>query len=125
MKISTLRTIIKEEIKNFKNKRHSVRESYLSSENYGDYDEDRDYDEPSMKSDESWKVVPKVGKSYRLGYRTQTFEASFKGWTIENGEPYMNWADLKNGDEWSAYIYDGVVSVGSSADPLLIHGEVV
>jgi hypothetical protein len=125
MKTSTLRTIIKEEIKNFKNKRFSVRESYLSDdEHYEDYDEDRDYDEPSMKTDESWKVFPKVGKSYRLGYRTQTFEASFKGWTIENGEPYMNWVDLKSGDEWSAYIYDGVVSVGSSADPLKVYGEV-
>ena len=74
---------------------------------------------------DSWSKVPKVGSIYKVGYGRHVWESRFEGWTIENNEPYMNWTDMKNGDPWSAYIYDGVVSVGSSANPLLIHGEVM
>ena len=70
----------------------------------------------------SWKVNPKPGNSYTLGSRNHTWKSTFKGWALEGGEPSMHWVD-EDGTVWEAYLYNGVVSVGSSADPLKVLGK--
>ncbi len=70
----------------------------------------------------SWKVDPKPGNSYTLGSRNHTWKSTFKGWALEGGEPHMHWVD-EDGTVWEAYLYNGVVSVGSSADTLKILGK--
>ncbi len=71
----------------------------------------------------TWKVDPKPGGTYILRYRNQTWNSTFKGWTLEGGEPRMHWVDT-DGMDWEAYLYDGRVSVGTSADPLNVLGKV-
>lgn len=71
----------------------------------------------------AWKYEPVVGQSYTIGYRGHRWISKFVGWTIEGGTPYMNWEDEKPGETsppWQAYIFEGRVVVGSSADPLLV-----
>ena len=62
-----------------------------------------------------------VGKTYDLGYRTARFTAKFNGWFIERG-PRMKWESADDG-EWEAYMFEGTMVLGSSADKLLIFGE--
>lgn len=69
-----------------------------------------------------WKKSPTVGKTYTIGYRTQRWISTFLGWELQGGEPYMKWKD-EDGTTWEAYIFDGFVAVGSSADPLLVLSE--
>jgi len=81
------------------------------------------------KTGGKWKKDPKVGKTYLIGYRSQKWVSTFLGWEIKGGEPYMRWKDAPSEElkpeymEWEAYIYDGMVVVGSSADPLFVYGE--
>ena len=70
----------------------------------------------------TWKVDPKPGSSYLLGYRNNTWTSTFKGWALEGGEPRMLWED-PDGMAWEAYLYNGVVSVGTSADTLKVFGK--
>ena len=76
-----------------------------------------------QKRASAWKVYPKIGKTYMLATRSNSWPATFLGWGISNGEPEMKWQDA-DGMTWEAYIYDGVVSVGSGALRLQIKGEV-
>jgi len=68
-------------------------------------------------------VIKETGGTYILSYRNQTWNSTFKGWTLDGGEPSMNWVDT-DGRSWEAYLYRGVVSVGTSADPLSVLGKV-
>ena len=69
-----------------------------------------------------WKKSPVVGKTYTIGYRAQRWASTFLGWELQGGEPHMKWEDA-DGTTWEAYIFDGFVAVGSSADPLLVISE--
>ena len=78
------------------------------------------------KTGGKWKAYPLVGQTYTVGYRSSRWLSTFLGWKLEGGEPYMMWKDAPSenypeGLEWKAYISDGVVVVGSSADPLIIY----
>ena len=65
----------------------------------------------------------KVGSTYTVGYRSDKWDATFEGWEIKNNLPRMKWTDEEVG-EWDAYMFEGKMSVGSSADPLIIYAEV-
>lgn len=80
----------------------------------------------STLKEAKWAREPVVGNKYLIGYRSVKWESVFVGWKLENGEPYMMWKDAPSesqpqGMEWEAYIFDGKVSVGSSADPLIVY----
>ena len=62
-----------------------------------------------------------IGQTYRVGYRNNSWSSTFMGWTIEDGQPKMNWED-EDGSSWQAYLYNGQFAVGSSADRLEILG---
>lgn len=65
-----------------------------------------------------------VEHTYLVGYRRHEFEAKFKGWVSRADKtPRMKWAD-KDGTTWEAYMFNGVMSVGTSADPLMIFKEI-
>ena len=61
------------------------------------------------------------GKTYTVGYRSNTWDATFEGWYIDNKDdkPRMKWSDDEVG-EWDAYMFEGRMCVGSSADELKI-----
>lgn len=64
-----------------------------------------------------------VGKSYDLGYRRDVrFTAKFNGWELTDGGPRMKWENA-DGTQWEAYMFQGTMVLGSSADKLLIFGE--
>ena len=63
-----------------------------------------------------------VGKSYNLGYRQTTFTSTFNGWICDDNGPRMMWEDDEAGN-WEAYMFQGYMAVGSSADKLEIFGE--
>lgn len=67
----------------------------------------------------------KIGKTYSMGYRSSKFEATFLGWSVVSGAPEMSFSEPGEGraEEWRAYMFHGVMCVGSSADPLKIYGE--
>jgi len=77
----------------------------------------------SKKAKAKWAVDPKKGETYEIGMPRYVFVSEFLGWVIENGEPRMKWKDVEDGGEWEAYLYDGVVSIGSSAHPLSVFGK--
>jgi len=78
-----------------------------------------------------WKVEPKAGQDYEIGYRTNRWISTFLGWVLKGGKPHMKWKDVEAagdttdpaggaGMEWEAYLFEGRVVVGSSADTLII-----
>jgi len=67
----------------------------------------------------------KPGKNYNLGYRNIRFTSRFVGWKIEDGRPLMAWENLDDNMGWEAYMSGGVMCVGSSADKLIIYGEIL
>jgi|LWDU01.1.fsa_nt_gi hypothetical protein len=80
----------------------------------------------------SRKLYPddmEVGKSYKVGYKgrmspSHEWVATFQGWETETDGPRMNWVDVdERATKWQAYMFQGKMSIGSSADPLIIHGE--
>ena len=87
-------------------------------------------DEINEVSGRARKLYPedcKHGYKYELGYRTHRWTSTFLGWHIYNpgsGEdaPRMQWTD-DNGSEWEAYMFEGKMSVGTSADPLIIYAD--
>lgn len=61
----------------------------------------------------------KTGMKYTVGYRNNTWDATFIGWEIKDEKPRMKWEDDEIG-EWDAYMFEGRMCVGSSADELKI-----
>lgn len=71
------------------------------------------------------KVYPEdvqVGKTYTLGYRNNRWSSNFLAWESDpqTGAPVMTWMDAEHPDGWQAYMFRGVMVVGTSADQLLI-----
>lgn len=75
----------------------------------------------------------KPGKTYRLGYRSHTWTSTFVKWSLDHNGPRMHFKDVpdngpgeehEGGMEWEAYMYNGFMAVGSSADKLLVFEEV-
>lgn len=62
------------------------------------------------------------GKTYTVGYRGNNWNARFEEWFIEDNGPRMKWTD-KEGGSWEAYMFNGRMCVGSSADELKIIAE--
>jgi len=62
----------------------------------------------------------KVGKTYNVGYRNSTEPCIFKGWKIDAGGPNMIWESVDGSGQWEAYMYNGYMAVGSSADKIVI-----
>lgn len=48
------------------------------------------------------------------------FSAEFVGWALGDGGPLMKWRDEDDGTEREAYLYKGVFSAGSSAEPISV-----
>ena len=67
--------------------------------------------------------VVRLGKTYRVGYGGNTTPCKFLGWKIDGNNVTMLFKDVKDGDSWSAYMHNGVMVVGSSANELEIDGE--
>jgi hypothetical protein len=66
----------------------------------------------------------KPGKTYKLGYRSNVWNSTFIKWSLDSDGPRMHFRDTDGGMEWEAYMYHGFMAVGSSADKLLVLGEV-
>ena len=62
----------------------------------------------------------KVGDLATLGYRTHRFDSIFAGWSLDGGAPRAKFVDA-DGTEWDAYMFEGRMCVGSSADELKVH----
>ena len=64
----------------------------------------------------------KKGKIYLMGYKNHQWKSIFLGWKIDLNGPKMNFKDEKIG-KWEAYMSDGIMCVGSSADKLIVYKE--
>lgn len=60
----------------------------------------------------------KPNRSYYVGGSN----SRFLGWSLGPNGPRMTWEDV-DGDEWVAYMFEGRMVFGSSAQPLWIAGE--
>ncbi len=66
-------------------------------------------------------IYPEDVKPNRI-YMVGGSASKFLGWGLRSG-PRMTWEDTTYGDEWQAYMFEGRMVFGSSAQPLWISGE--
>ena len=69
-------------------------------------------------------------KIYQLGYRKHVWVAKFLGWELdEEKKPIMKFIDIVDGKPeqdniYHAYMFNGVMSIGTSADKLIFYKEI-
>jgi hypothetical protein len=62
----------------------------------------------------------KPGEVATVGYRHHRWQSTFVGWVLEDGVPRAQFRDNDRDTVWEAYLFEGRICVGSSADTLIV-----